>query len=722
MATLSAEDALARFNDIEQHYNALLQRVGALEEEHRRTHAELHQARAQLAAGVAGGGKSEFRLIDPKSMVPDKLANRSQWRAWSEASRAYIENLDVQLAEHLKRVEGIEEALKDTDIRAAQINEQHAAQLKRYLKIRTEGGSHANAIIKAAQDKKLHPLEQWRLLSKEYDPKGLGSEFAEMQELMAPEKLRAKTVAGISAAIEAWEEMERRHKERNGIDLPAKLRTTVLFKLAPADLSAEILRTTTKWSSYEELKDHLHSLQFLRTSGPAPMLQNVEVGPAVSPVFPATSSNEDEMITTEDGELMRLEKRDGKRVAIRAGQPANRRGGARGQGRANGECFRCGRQGHRRADCSWSTHIDGGQPRPPLKPRVAGNIEVTSESPFVPVSPDVASPEKPLGTIDINALDDEEEWHDDVDDWADPWEHGADPWAQWPPQADQEMQCLPCAPQIPTLQDLYKARDVCRICKDAGVYERMMKTQRVDQYFTSKPMSTPATPPSPQVPHWAPDLDLSKIWLSSCVPEPPEPEVIEWDAQDKDLVVDTFHDCVDESPCHPCPAPAGLIVPASIDINAFDVEATHEAIDVTVDSGAGAPVCSPKHFPESKVVDSPGSLAGQVFSGAGGEKIPNQGQLRAATILENGSEGHFTFQAADVRKPLLAVSSVNDKGNLVLFDPEGSFILPAHNKALIAKLRQLVRQMTGKVDLHRKNGVYNMKAWRRKPGFSRQGA
>ena len=35
----------------------------------------------------------------------------------------------------------------------------------------------------------------------------------------------------------------------------------------------------------------------------------------------------------------------------------------------------------------------------------------------------------------------------------------------------------------------------------------------------------------------------------------------------------------------------------------------------------------------------------------------------------------MTFQGAKVRKPLLAVSGVNDKGNMVVFDGSGSFIL-----------------------------------------------
>ena len=132
-------------------------------------------------------------------------------------------------------------------------------------------------------------------------------------------------------------------------------------------------------------------------------------------------------------------------------------------------------------------------------------------------------------------------------------------------------------------------------------------------------------------------------------------------------------------------------------------------------------MCSPSHFPGATLVDSPGSLAGQKYVGPSGEEIPNEGQLSTSMLLEGGREGKFTFQAAPVRKPLLAVSSVNDKGNIVIFDGDQSFIIPGKGSPAIAKLRALIRDIPGKVQLHRKNGVYNMKAWKPKPGFTRRG-
>ena len=89
--------------------------------------------------------------------------------------------------------------------------------------------------------------------------------------------------------------------------------------------------------------------------------------------------------------------------------------------------------------------------------------------------------------------------------------------------------------------------------------------------------------------------------------------------------------------------------------------------------------------------------------------------------LEDGRMTQSTFQAARVRKPLMAVSSVNDQGNLVMFDEQGSSIIPGGNKNLIRQIRALIQKVPDKVKLHRKNGVFHMNAWKLKPGFTRKG-
>ena len=118
---MSAEEALTALQDLTSQHQVLLSRMSGLEGEHQKIHAELAESRNKVAAletrpTTGGGGAAAFRLIDPKTMVPEKLAGRSQWRGWSEATRSYVENLDTRLAEHLLVVEGKEDPLSIAEL------------------------------------------------------------------------------------------------------------------------------------------------------------------------------------------------------------------------------------------------------------------------------------------------------------------------------------------------------------------------------------------------------------------------------------------------------------------------------------------------------------------------------------------------------------------------------------------------------------------------------
>ena len=58
-----------------------------------------------------------------------------------------------------------------------------------------------------------------------------------------------------------------------------------------------------------------------------------------------------------------------------------------------------------------------------------------------------------------------------------------------------------------------------------------------------------------------------------------------------------------------------------------------QLLEITVDSGAGESVAAQKHFPQSPLVDSPGSLAGQKYLGPAGEEIPNLGQMTTSMTI-----------------------------------------------------------------------------------------
>ena len=104
-----------------------------------------------------------------------------------------------------------------------------------------------------------------------------------------------------------------------------------------------------------------------------------------------------------------------------------------------------------------------------------------------------------------------------------------------------------------------------------------------------------------------------------------------------------------------------------------------------MDPGVGAPVANPDDFPGCVITDSPDSLVGQVSVGRGSGK-GIEGQFVAPMRLDDGRVTQSTYQAARVRKPLMAVSSVDDKGNLVIFDEKGPFIILCGNKELVGQL------------------------------------
>jgi len=164
-----------------------------------------------------------------------------------------------------------------------------------------------------------------------------------------------------------------------------------------------------------------------------------------------------------------------------------------------------------------------------------------------------------------------------------------------------------------------------------------------------------------------------------------------------------------------------------LDVNALGdgIERTEPKgtrMDATLDSGAGASVMNPAHAPDYEVEESPGSLSGQHYVGLGGERIPNKGQMKIGIQLMDGANKRVTFQAATVRKTLLAVSNVCDKRQFCIFDNDGSYICPRDTPEGQAILK-LVALMKHKISVQRKGGVYVLPTWIKlaaDSGFHRQ--
>ena len=83
----------------------------------------------------------------------------------------------------------------------------------------------------------------------------------------------------------------------------------------------------------------------------------------------------EEEIVTEDGEVLRLERRNGKPVAFRT-RPGIRGSPPSRTPEVEAECHALGKKGHFRRNCRSTRHKDGGPLLPPPPSRKgAGNLE-----------------------------------------------------------------------------------------------------------------------------------------------------------------------------------------------------------------------------------------------------------------------------------------------------------------------------------------------------------
>ena len=88
--------------------------------------------------------------------------------------------------------------------------------------------------------------------------------------------------------------------------------------------------------------------------------------------------------------------------------------------------------------------------------------------------------------------------------------------------------------------------------------------------------------------------------------------------------------------------------------------------------------------------------------------------------------GKMRFQAARVRKPLLAASGVTEKGNIIIFSKESPCIIPATDP-VAKQIEALTKQAATWIPLYQENGVFVMHTWSQQqrsaetsmPGFTR---
>ena len=137
-------------------------------------------------------------------------------------------------------------------------------------------------------------------------------------------------------------------------------------------------------------------------------------------------------------------------------------------------------------------------------------------------------------------------------------------------------------------------------------------------------------------------------------------------------------------------------------------------IEGVVDSGAVDSVAHPSMCPQYPGKQSEASKAGEGYTSASGDFLPNLGEQTLPVQTADGRDTCISYQLADVSKPLNSVSEICDSGGpdgqLVLFSKWGGTILNLDNWK--------------KTPFERKGGIYTMGMWVRPPNdasvFTRQ--
>ena len=178
-------------------------------------------------------------------------------------------------------------------------------------------------------------------------------EFGRQQANLAPPE--TAKIDDLSHAIQVWENLEQRHRDRTGDQLRKDMRLAIPVSMCPTDLERELTAEQHLFPDYAQMRAHIVTVINNRTRGPAPMMMG-----NLKDETSDRDASSDEFVECEDGELYRLEIRNGKKVFTEPwhdSSKGNTKGG--GKGRTDRECFRCGRIGHIRADCRAKTHIKG---------------------------------------------------------------------------------------------------------------------------------------------------------------------------------------------------------------------------------------------------------------------------------------------------------------------------------------------------------------------------
>ena len=329
--------------------------------------------------GGQGGHGGNGRVIREKGFaeVAKLTKGQDQWEDWSYDFRIALSTMSPEMRRTLDVIQDYPTELDlqttiDLDPeRAGRINlTMRAAELFQILVLKTDG--EAKLLVKSVPSE--DGVRAWQMLHKHYHRKTFAKAIRDHREVMYPKPIRE--LAEVVKGIMEWEERATRLETSYGA-MPKMLKIAALVEMLPSEIRDMVMMQPDEHQEYSQLRQKIFSWTANKiplNSGPTPM----DVGAASYHCGNCTEEEGEYGIGAINGSCYRCggwghaarecatpakgkgapEKGKGKGKSKGKGSADADKPKGKGKGGYQGTCWKCGKVGHKSAECRQVGAVD----------------------------------------------------------------------------------------------------------------------------------------------------------------------------------------------------------------------------------------------------------------------------------------------------------------------------------------------------------------------------